>query len=68
MSELPQFYLPDLFAQWPWPRVLNQHYEEIKPEFDEWVRGFEALDAKSQSAFDRCNFGEWVLVPSLIRN
>ncbi|KAH9033210.1 isoprenoid synthase domain-containing protein [Lactarius deliciosus] len=56
MSELPQFYLPDLFAQWPWPRLPNQHYEETKPEFDEWVRSFEALDAKSQSAFDRCNF------------
>ncbi|KAH8976566.1 isoprenoid synthase domain-containing protein [Lactarius hatsudake] len=56
MSELPQFYLPDLFAQWPWPRLSNQHYEETKPEFDEWVRSFEALDAKSQSAFDRCNF------------
>ncbi|KAH8991186.1 terpenoid synthase [Lactarius akahatsu] len=56
MSELPQFYLPDLFAQWPWPRLSNQHYEETKPEFDEWVRSLEALDAKSQSAFDRCNF------------
>jgi hypothetical protein len=63
MSELPQFSLPDLFAQWPWPRVLNEHYEETKPESDEWLRGFEALDAKSQKTFDRCNFGEWVLVP-----
>ncbi|KAI9442056.1 terpenoid synthase [Lactarius psammicola] len=56
MSGLPQFHLPDLLAQWPCPRVLNQHYEETKPEFDKCVRGFEALDAKSQSAFDRCNF------------
>ncbi|KAI9439678.1 terpenoid synthase [Lactarius indigo] len=57
MTELPQFYLPDLFAQWPWPRLLNQNYEETKPESDEWLRGFEALDAKSQRSFDQCNFG-----------
>ena len=57
---LPQFYLPDLVAQWPWPRVLNQHYAEAKPESDEWLRSFEALDAKSQRSFDRCDFGEWV--------
>jgi len=56
MSGLPQFYLPDLVAQWPWPRVLNQHYAEAKPESDEWLRSFEALDAKSQKSFDRCNF------------
>ncbi|KAH9001765.1 isoprenoid synthase domain-containing protein [Lactarius akahatsu] len=56
MSGLPQFYLPDLAAQWPWPRLLNQHYEEAKPESVEWLRSFEALDAKSQRSFDRCNF------------
>ncbi|KAH9036446.1 terpenoid synthase [Lactarius pseudohatsudake] len=55
MSGLPQFYLPDLVAQWPWPRILNQHYEEAKPESDEWLRGFAALDVKSQRSFDRCN-------------
>jgi hypothetical protein len=57
MTELPQFYyLPDLVTQWPWPRVLNQHHAEVKPEADEWLRSFEALDAKSQRSFDRCNF------------
>jgi len=55
-AELPQFYLPDLVAQWPWPRVLNQHYAETKPKSNEWLRGFEALDAKSQRSFDRCDF------------
>ncbi len=54
-------YLPDLLAQWPWPRALNQHYDQVKPEHDEWVRSFEALDPKSQSRFDRCNVGEWML-------
>jgi hypothetical protein len=68
MSELPQFYLPDLVAQWPWPRVLNQHYAEAKPESDDWLRSFEALDAKSQRSFDRCNFGEWLLGSSGLRD
>ncbi|KAI9435079.1 terpenoid synthase [Lactarius indigo] len=56
MSELRQFRLPDLLAKWPWPRVVNKHYEEIRPQFDEWVHAFEALDAKSQRSFDLCNF------------
>ncbi|KAH9022738.1 terpenoid synthase [Lactarius deliciosus] len=56
MSEIRQFRLPDLLAQWPWPRVVNKHYEEIKPQFDEWVHAFEALDARSQRSFDQCNF------------
>ncbi|KAH8984445.1 terpenoid synthase [Lactarius akahatsu] len=56
MSEHPQFRLPNLLAQWPWPRAVNKHYEEIKFQFDEWVHSFEALDTKSQKLFDRCNF------------
>ena len=56
MSSLPQFRLPDLLAQWPWPRKLNQHYQEAKAESAEWLRGFEALDAKSQRSFDFCDF------------
>ncbi|KAI0306219.1 terpenoid synthase [Multifurca ochricompacta] len=56
MSNLPQFYLPDSLAQWPWPRILNKHYAEVKPESDCWLGGFEALDVKSQRSFDLCNF------------
>ena len=59
MSELPQFHLPDLLSQWPWPRVLNQHYEEAKREFDEWFRGLEALEPKSQRLFDRIHVCEY---------
>ncbi|KAI9462678.1 terpenoid synthase [Russula earlei] len=56
MSSLPQIYLPDPLAQWPWPRKLNAHYAEVKPESDEWLKSFQALDPKSQKSFDRCNF------------
>jgi len=56
MSALPQFYLPDPLAQWPWQRQLSEHYAEVKPECDAWIRSFGALDAKSQRSFDLCNF------------
>ncbi|KAF8268461.1 terpenoid synthase [Lactarius quietus] len=56
MSNLLQFSLPDPLAQWPWPRNLNQHYAEVKPESDKWIHSFEALDAKTQRSFDLCNF------------
>jgi len=56
MSNLRQFSLPDPLAQWPWPRKLNQHYAEVKPESDKWIHSFESLDSKSQRSFDLCNF------------
>jgi len=35
---------------------LSDYYTEVKPESDEWLKGFQALDAKSQRSFDLCNF------------
>jgi hypothetical protein len=61
MSSLPHFRLPDLVAQWPWPRQLNRHYEEAKSESEKWLRAFEALDANSQRAFDFCDFRKYCL-------
>src|SRR6266571_6723691 len=60
MSNLPQFSLPDPLAQWPWPRKLNQHYAEVKPESDNWIHSFEALDPESQRSFDLCNFCKYI--------
>ena len=25
-------YLPETMANWPWPRAINPHYEEVKSE------------------------------------
>jgi hypothetical protein len=58
MSIPREIYLPDPLAQWPWPRTLNPHLADVKPQSDAWVRAFEAIDSKSQKAFDSCNFGE----------
>jgi Delta6-protoilludene synthase len=61
MSPHLQFHLPDPLAQWPWPRMLNEHYTQVKPESDEWLRSFEAFDIQSQKAFDSCDFGQLVI-------
>jgi len=55
MSSLPQYRLPDVVAQWPWPRKLNQHYQQAKAESNRWLHDFEALDAKAQNVFDICD-------------
>ncbi len=56
--------LPDFIEGWPYPRHLNQHYEAAKAESREWSQNFQPFDAKSQDAFDRCDFGTWLPDPS----
>lgn len=51
--------VPDLLRAWPWQRHLNEHYEEAKAASLAWVASFRAFDAKSQDAFDRCDFGSF---------
>jgi hypothetical protein len=51
-------YLPDSFANWPWPRTINPLYEEVSAESNNWLRGFGAFTAGSQKAFDKSDFGE----------
>jgi len=58
MSTPREVYLPDPLVQWPWQKTLNPYYAEVKLESDSWVHGFEAIDSRSQRAFDLCNFCE----------
>ncbi|KAL4067245.1 isoprenoid synthase domain-containing protein [Scleroderma yunnanense] len=44
-------------ANWPWPRRINPHFEEVKAEADEWFRSFNALTPQSLIAFEKCDFG-----------
>ncbi|KAJ3563357.1 hypothetical protein NP233_g8992 [Leucocoprinus birnbaumii] len=50
-------YIPEYMANWPWPRAINPHYEEVSAASDAWFRGFNAFTPKSQLAFDKCDFG-----------
>ena len=67
MSTLLKFCLPDPVSLWPWPRTLNRYYQEAKSESDNWLRGFEALDAKSQRSFEFCDFRTHILRLTIVR-
>ena len=49
--------VPDLLRAWSWQRHLNKNHDEAKAASLEWFASFKAFDAKSQDAFDRCDFG-----------
>ena len=50
-------YLPNTMANWPWPRKINPHFDEVKAEANEWLRSFNALAPQSLKAFEKCDFG-----------
>ncbi|EED79566.1 predicted protein [Postia placenta Mad-698-R] len=50
-------YLPETMANWPWPRYINPHYEEVKAESDAWFKGFKPFTKQSQIAFDKGDLG-----------
>ncbi|KAG2032941.1 isoprenoid synthase domain-containing protein [Suillus americanus] len=50
-------YLPDTMIDWPWPRTINPHYEDVKIEVDALIRDTKALSPESLAAFDRANTG-----------
>lgn len=59
-------YLPETMTNWPWPRVINPHYEEVKAESNAWFHSLKAFSDKSQYAFDKCDFGQYnILVDHL---
>ncbi len=52
----PSYYLPDLLAELPWPRLLSEHYDEVKPESSAWIESFNPFNAKGLRAFRACDF------------
>ncbi|KAK0628328.1 terpenoid synthase [Bombardia bombarda] len=54
--------LPNLVRNWPYPRQLNQHYDEVSAATSDWVRSFQCFDQKSQAAFDKCDFPKLALL------
>lgn len=55
-------YLPETMANWPWPRYINPHYEEVKAESDAWFKGFKPFTKQSQIAFDKGDLGTCALL------
>ncbi|EMD32850.1 hypothetical protein CERSUDRAFT_161387 [Gelatoporia subvermispora B] len=50
------FNLPDTLANWPWPRMLNPHYQTAKVASSAWTESFNAFRPKAQKAFNLCDF------------
>lgn len=49
-------HLPHTLASWPWPRLINPHYEDCKRESSAWAESFHAFGPKAQVAFNNCDF------------
>ncbi|KAJ7240251.1 isoprenoid synthase domain-containing protein [Mycena rebaudengoi] len=56
-SKPPMLYLPETMKTWPWPRIINPHYEEVSAESSAWFHSFNAFSKRSQYAFDKGDFG-----------
>ena len=33
-------YIPDTMVDWPWPREINPHYEEVSAKSTAWIYTF----------------------------
>ena len=51
------FILPNILANYPWPRHLNPHYDVVAPESSKWTESFQAFSPKAQKSFNRCDIG-----------
>ncbi|KAK4185224.1 terpenoid synthase [Podospora australis] len=54
--------VPDMLREWPYPRRLNPHYEQVKAEGLAWINQFRLFDPESQDAFNRCDFAKLAML------
>lgn len=58
------FQLPKTLDHWPWLRILNVHYDQIKHDSRLWLEGFKPFSPEIQDAFNKCEFGMYNSSPS----
>ncbi|KAG1908076.1 isoprenoid synthase domain-containing protein [Suillus fuscotomentosus] len=46
-------YLPDTMVNWPWPRTINSHFEDVKAEVDVLVRDI-TPSPEFQASYIKC--------------
>ena len=56
-SPVLTFRLPDLLANFPWPRNLSEYYREAKAESSAWTESFHPFDEEGLRGFNLCDFG-----------
>lgn len=52
------YTLPDLLANFPWPRRLSEHYKEAKAESSAWTESYHLFDEEGLKGFNLCDFSE----------
>jgi hypothetical protein len=57
MSSNTTFQLPDLFKDWPLPRTINPHHEEIASISADWIDSYKAFSPRRRIAFRKAAFG-----------
>ena len=60
------FRLPDLLADFPWPRNLSEHYHEAKSESSAWTESFHPFDEDGLRRFNLCDFSTYLLPSAII--
>jgi hypothetical protein len=53
-----QFTLPDLLANFPWPRNLSEYFCEAKAESSAWTESYHPFDEEGLKGFNLCDFSE----------
>ncbi|KAJ3914016.1 terpenoid synthase [Lentinula edodes] len=48
--------LPETLDHWPWMRILNVHYDQVKHDSQLWLEGFQPFSPEAQNAFEKCEF------------
>jgi len=51
------FQLPDLLEDWPYKRIINQHFHDVAAVSADWIDDFNAFSFKRRVAFRKANFG-----------
>lgn len=59
-SEIKMLYLPDTMANWPWPRAINPHHEEVKAAANAWFQTCGVFTPKSQHVFEKYDIGKYM--------
>ena len=50
------YTLPDLLANFPWPRSLSEHYKEAKADSSAWTESYHLFDEEGLKGFNLCDF------------
>jgi hypothetical protein len=54
---MQSYRLPNLHADWPFPKVVNPLYSQVASDSLKWINSYKAFTPKQQDKFARINTG-----------